>query len=84
MVVPHIFFYDFVILAVAVALLLRAWRGGADSSRDAFARACGFPDRDFPTVEGLVGFAAALLVALLIMRRAGSMPARIGSVALWT
>jgi arabinofuranan 3-O-arabinosyltransferase len=83
MVVPYIFLYDLVILAVAIAFLLRAC--GAAGPRPDEIRALAIAALlivMFPLLKVPVGFAAALLVAFLIMRRARLMPARIGSV-LW-
>jgi len=71
MVVPYIFLYDLVILAVAMAFLLRAC--GEPGPTPGEMRAVAIAALlivIFPLLKVPVGFAAALLVAFLIMRRA--------------
>jgi hypothetical protein len=85
MVVPYIFLYDLVILAVAMAFLLRACGEAGPTQGEMRALAlAGLLIVIFPLVKAPTGFVATLVVALMIVRRAGFMPARIGSVPLWT
>jgi hypothetical protein len=80
---PHIFLYDLVILAVAMAFLLcaRGAAGPTPGEMRALAIA-GFLVVIFPLVKAPTGLAATLGVTLLIIRRAGLMPARLGSSSL--
>jgi hypothetical protein len=81
MVVPYIFLYDLVILAVAMAFLLRACgEAGPTPAEMRTLAIAGLLIAVFPLVKAPVGLAAALLVAFLIVRRAGYMPARLGSL----
>jgi arabinofuranan 3-O-arabinosyltransferase len=85
-VVPYIFLYDLVILAVAIAFLLRACGEAGPTPGEMRAVAiAALLIVIFPLLKVPVGFAAALLVAFLIMRRVRVrlMPVRIGSVPLW-
>jgi hypothetical protein len=85
MVVPYIFLYDLVILAVAMAFQLRACAQAGPTPGEIRALAlAGLLIVIFPLLKAPVGFAAALLVAFLIMRRATLIPAQIGSVPLST
>jgi arabinofuranan 3-O-arabinosyltransferase len=72
---PYIFLYDLVALAVPMAFLLRA---GADGGRIPGEMlglaAAGLLILIFPLVKAPVGFAAVLVVALLIARRASLAP----------
>jgi hypothetical protein len=77
MVVAFFVLYDLVILAVAILLRGCGETGPTSGEMRALALA-GFLILIFPLLKAPVGFAAALLVALLIMRRAGSMLAWIG------
>ena len=80
LVTPYIFLYDLVILAVAMAFLLRARAaaGSVPGEMHGLAVAGGLI-LIFPLVKVPVGFVAALVVALLIMRRAGLVPVRLRS-----
>jgi hypothetical protein len=85
MVVPYIFLYDLVILAVAIAFLLRACGEAGPTPGEVRALAlAGLLIVIFPLVKAPTGFVATLVVALMLVRRARLMPARIGSVPLWT
>ena len=83
LVTPYIFLYDLVILAVAMAFLLRGNRGQTPISADAtvgdmrILAVAGLLIVIFPLVKAPVGFAAALVVAILIARRAGLIPGRL-------
>jgi arabinofuranan 3-O-arabinosyltransferase len=78
MVVPYIFLYDLVILAVAMAFLLRACGAAGPTRGEMRALAiAGFLIVIFPLVKAPTGLAAVLLVALLIIRRVGYTPARV-------
>jgi len=80
LVVPYIFLYDLVILAVAMAFLLRACGEAGPTPGEMRALAiAGLLVVIFPLVKAPTGLAATLVVALLIIRRAGLMPARLGS-----
>ena len=80
LVVPYIFLYDLVILAVAMAFLLRACGEAGPTPGEMRALAiAGLLLVIFPLVKAPTGLAATLVVALLIIRRAGLMPARLGS-----
>ncbi len=82
LVTPYIFLYDLVILAVAMAFLLRAGVGAGPAPGEMRALAvAGVLILIFPLVKVPVGFVAALVVALLIMRRAGFVPARLRASA---
>lgn len=67
---PYVFLYDLVVLAVAMAFLLRAEAkdGPVPGERPGLAIA-GLLILSFPVVRAPVGFAAALVVALLVARR---------------
>jgi arabinofuranan 3-O-arabinosyltransferase len=83
MVVPYIFLYDLVILAVAMAFLLRACGEAGPTPGEMRALAiAGLLIVIFPLVKAPTGLAATMVVALLIIRRAGLMPARLGSSSL--
>jgi hypothetical protein len=85
MVVPYIFLYDLVILAVAMAFLLRACGEAGPTQGEMRALAlAGLLIVVFPLVKAPTGFVATLVVALMVVRRAGFIPTRIGSVPLWT
>ena len=79
MVGPYIFFlYELAILAVA--FLLRACGDAGPNPGEVRALAiAGLLIVIFPLVKAPTGLAATLVVALLIIRRAGLMPARLGS-----
>jgi arabinofuranan 3-O-arabinosyltransferase len=80
MVAPYIFLYDLVILAVAMAFLLRASAQAGPTLGEMRALAiASLLILSFPLLKAPVGFAAVLVVALLIMRRTGLMPARLSS-----
>jgi hypothetical protein len=71
LVTPYLFLYDLVVLAVAMAFLLRA--GQAQGHRRGEMAGIGCASLlilIFPLVKAPVGFGATLLVALLILRRA--------------
>ena len=83
MVVPYIFLYDLVILAVAMAFLLRAsGETGPTPGEMRILAIAGLLIVAFPLVKAPTGLAAALGVAFLIIRRTGAMPVRLGSSAL--
>ena len=85
MVVPYIFLYDVVILAVAIAFLLRECaQAGPTPGEIRMLALAGILIVIFPLLKAPVGFVAALLVAFLIVRRIRLIPTRIGSVPLWT
>jgi glycosyl transferase family 87 len=80
MAVPYIFLYDLVILAVAMAFLLRACgEAGPTPGEMRVLAIAGLLIIIFPLVKGPTGLAAALMVAFLIIRRAGFMPVQLGS-----
>jgi hypothetical protein len=70
LVTPYLFLYDLVVLAVAIAFLMRAGRSGGFLRGEmiGLGLAC-FLILLFPLVTAPVGFAAILVVALLIGRR---------------
>jgi len=85
LVVPYIFLYDLVILAVAMAFLLRACGEAGPTPGEMRALAiAGLLIVIFPLVKAPTGLAATLVVALLIIRRAVLLPARICSAPRWT
>jgi Glycosyltransferase family 87 len=69
---PYVFLYDLVVLAVAMAFLLRASAkdGPVPGELPGLAMAGGLI-LSFPLVKAPVGLAAALVVALLVARRVG-------------
>jgi arabinofuranan 3-O-arabinosyltransferase len=79
---PYIFLYDLVVLAVPMAFLIRASRthGALRGEMGGLANAC-LLILAFPFVQAPVGFAAVLLVALLIGRRALAQPRPTGAIA---
>jgi arabinofuranan 3-O-arabinosyltransferase len=80
MVVPYIFLYDLVILAVAIAFLLRAsGEAGPTPVEMRILAIAGLLIVIFPLVKAPTGLATALLVAFLIIRRAGLTLVRLGS-----
>jgi arabinofuranan 3-O-arabinosyltransferase len=80
MVVPYIFLYDLVLLAVAMAFLLRAsGQAGPTAGEMRILAVAGLLIVVFPLVKAPTGLAAALVVAFLIIRRTGLMPARLDS-----
>ena len=80
MVGPYIFLYVLAILAVAMAFLLRACGDAGPNPGEVRALAiAGLLIVIFPLVKAPTGLAAALVVAFLIIRRAGFLPARIRS-----
>jgi len=67
---PYIFLYDFVVLAVAMAFLLREGQSrGARSGEMLGLASAAMLVMIFPLVTAPVGFLAALIVAALIARR---------------
>jgi len=73
---PYLFMYDLTVLAVAVAFLLRlALRSGFSKIEIAALAAAGALILIYPYVETHVGFAAALIVMAVVMRRACTAPA---------
>jgi hypothetical protein len=71
LVIPYLFLYDLVVLAVAMAFLLRA--GQADGYLRGEIAGIGCASLlilIFPLVKAPVGFGATLIVALLVLRRA--------------
>jgi hypothetical protein len=85
LVVPYIFLYDLVILAVAMAFLLRACGEAGPTPGEMRALAiAGLLVVIFPLVKAPTGLAATLVVALLVIRRAVLLPARICSAPRWT
>jgi hypothetical protein len=80
MVVPYIFLYDLVILAVAIAFLLRAsGEAGPTPGEMRVLAIAGLLIVIFPLVKAPTGLAATMVVAFLIIRRATLMPVRLGS-----
>jgi hypothetical protein len=80
LVVRYIFLYDLVILAVAMAFLLRACgEAGPTPGEMRVLAIAGLLIIIFPLVKVPTGLAAALVVAFLIIRRAGLVPERLGS-----
>jgi arabinofuranan 3-O-arabinosyltransferase len=79
-VAPYIFLYDLVILAVAIAFLLRAsGEAGPTPVEMRILAIANLLIVIFPLVKAPTGLAAALIVAFLIIRRAGLIPMRPGS-----
>jgi arabinofuranan 3-O-arabinosyltransferase len=80
LVTPYLFLYDLVVLAVAMAFLLRAGQSeGPLRGEMAGLGAASLLILVFPLVKAPVGFAATLLVGFLVLRRAWrelSAPAR--------
>jgi arabinofuranan 3-O-arabinosyltransferase len=71
LVTPYVYMYDLVVLAVAVAFLLRlALQRGFVAGEIAALAAAGVLILSFPTVKTQVGLAAILIVMMLIVRRA--------------
>ena len=69
---PYVFLYDLVVLAVAMAFLLRAnAKDGPVPGELAGLAVAGGLILSFPLLKAPVGFAAALVVTLLVARRAG-------------
>ena len=80
MVVPYIFLYDLVILAVVMAFLLRAsGEAGPTPGEMRVLAIAGLLIVIFPLVKAPTGLAATMVVAFLIIRRATLMPVRLGS-----
>jgi glycosyl transferase family 87 len=78
LVTPYIFLYDLVILAVAMAFLLRSYAAAEPTPGETRGLAvAGLLIVIFPLVKAPVGFAAALVVLLLITWRAGLIPGRL-------
>jgi hypothetical protein len=70
-VTPYLYMYDVVVLAVAVAFLLRFALERGFSAPEAAGLACaGFLILIFPYVKTQVGLAAVLIVLVLVMQRA--------------
>jgi len=71
LVTPYVYMYDVVVLAVAVAFVLRlALQRGFLASEAAGLAAAGLLILIFPTVKTQVGLAAVLIVMMLIVHRA--------------
>jgi hypothetical protein len=74
LVTPYLFLYDLVLLAIAMAFLIRAGAGSRDARLDANGIGCAsLLVLLFPFLRAPVGLAAVLLVAVLIVRRAVAM-----------
>jgi arabinofuranan 3-O-arabinosyltransferase len=86
LVTPYVYMYDVVVLAVAVAFLLRlALQRGFLASEAAGLAAAGALILIFPAVKTQVGLAAVLIIMMLIVRRAVAatpMAARVAAPAL--
>jgi arabinofuranan 3-O-arabinosyltransferase len=68
---PYIYIYDLVVLAVAVAFLLRlALRRGFSAVHVGALGAAGLLILSFPYVQTQVGLAAVIIVAVLVVQRA--------------
>jgi hypothetical protein len=71
LVTPYLFLYDLVLLAIAMAFLIRAGAGSRDARLDAYGIGCAsLLVLLFPFLRAPVGLAAVLLVASLVLRRA--------------
>jgi hypothetical protein len=83
LVTPYIFLYDLVVLAVAMAFLLRASAkaGPVPGEMPGLAVAC-LLILIFPVFKAPVGFGATLVVALLIARRLSLAPSQAADPAL--
>jgi arabinofuranan 3-O-arabinosyltransferase len=82
---PYIYMYDLVVLAVAIAFLLRLplQRGFSAADIGALA-AAGILILTFPYVKTQVGLAAVLIVAALVVQRALADKSRFwGEIAAW-
>ncbi|HEY7248481.1 MAG TPA: glycosyltransferase family 87 protein [Xanthobacteraceae bacterium] len=79
LVTPYLFLYDLVLLAIAMAFLIRAAVASGDARPDAWGIGCAsLLVLVFPFLKAPVGLAAVLLIACLVLRRAvemRSMPA---------
>jgi hypothetical protein len=74
LVTPYLFLYDLVLLAIAMAFLIRAGAGSRDARLDAYGIGCAsLLVLLFPFLRAPVGLAAVLLVASLVLRRAVGM-----------
>ena len=72
LVTPYLFLYDEMVLAIPVALLVRAGLAEGFSEYELPALGCvALLPFSFPWVGAPVGLGAALIVAMLIVRRAG-------------
>jgi arabinofuranan 3-O-arabinosyltransferase len=77
LVTPYVYIYDLVVLAVAVAFLLRlALRRGFSAVDIGALAAAGILILMFPYVKTQVGLAAVLIVAALVVQRALTEPIR--------
>jgi hypothetical protein len=71
LLIPYLFLYDLVVLAIAMAFLLRAGQTqGYLRGEMAGIGAASLLILLFPLIKAPLGFGATLLVALLVLRRA--------------
>jgi hypothetical protein len=71
LVTPYLFLYDLVVLSVAMAFLLHAGQAEGQLRGEMAGIGCAsLLILIFPVVKAPVGFAATVLVALLVLRRA--------------
>ena len=82
---PYIYMYDLVVLAVAIAFLLRLpLRRGFSAADIRALAAAGILILTFPYVKTQVGLAAVLIVAALVVQRALADKSRFwGEIAAW-
>jgi uncharacterized membrane protein len=82
---PYIYMYDLVVLAVAIAFLLRlSLRRGFSAADIGALAAAGILILAFPYVRTQVGLAAVLIVGALVVQRALADKSRFwGEIAAW-
>jgi uncharacterized membrane protein len=82
---PYIYMYDLVVLAVAIAFLLRlSLRRGFSAADIGALAAAGILILAFPYVRTQVGLAAVLIVGALVVQRALADKSRFwGEIASW-